>query len=77
MDNRQAFEILMQQTLAESRRSGKIFSMVMGDIDHFKQINDSHGHMTGDLVLQEIATVLRSRLRESDLICRWGEKSFC
>lgn len=74
--NRQAFEILMQQSLVESRRSGKAFSIAMGDIDHFKRINDSYGHLTGDRVLREIADVLRSRLRESDILCRWGGEEF-
>lgn len=76
LSNRQAFEILMQQALAESRRSGKAITAVMGDLDHFKDINDSYGHMTGDRVLQEIAAVLRSRLRDSDIICRWGGEEF-
>ena len=76
LSNRQAFEILMQQTLVESRRSGKTFSVAMGDLDHFKQINDSHGHLAGDQVLQEIAALFRSRLRESDIICRWGGEEF-
>lgn len=74
--NRHTCEILMQQTLAESRRSGKPFSVVLGDIDNFKQINDSHGHLTGDEVLREITGVLRSRLRESDMLCRWGGEEF-
>ncbi len=76
MANRQAFEVLIQQVLAESRRSGTKFAVVMGDIDHFKLINDSYGHMVGDRVLQEIGAVLRSRLRESDIICRWGGEEF-
>jgi diguanylate cyclase (GGDEF)-like protein len=49
----------------------------MVDIDQFKSINDRYGHLTGDKVLQEVADILRSALREEDVICRYGGEEFC
>jgi len=49
---------------------------VLIDIDHFKHINDQHGHGRGDEVLQHFATLLRSRMRRSDVICRFGGEEF-
>ncbi len=57
-------------TLAES------FSLVVIDIDHFKQINDRYGHPTGDKVLQELALLIKSNIRSNDLFGRWGGEEF-
>ena len=50
--------------------------LIMLDIDHFKAINDVHGHQVGDEVLVRVAAALQSQLRASDLICRWGGEEF-
>ena len=63
-------EINRKITLTES------FSLVVIDIDHFKQINDRYGHPTGDKVLQELALLIKSNIRSNDLFGRWGGEEF-
>ena len=59
-----------------ARRQGSTIALVLIDIDHFKQINDRHGHGLGDEVLQRFAMLLRERLRRSDIVCRFGGEEF-
>ncbi len=74
--NRQAFDLLMTQALNEARRDGLPLVAMLLDIDRFKEINDRHGHLAGDAVLQGVAHVVRSGLRASDIVCRWGGEEF-
>lgn len=60
-----------------AERSGGKLSCVMCDIDHFKAINDTHGHNVGDKVIRTVAEILRSGARESDIIARYGGEEFC
>jgi diguanylate cyclase (GGDEF)-like protein len=62
--------------VVRSRRSGKPVSVAILDIDHFKAVNDTWGHAVGDLVIKSIATLLRQRLRQSDIIGRYGGEEF-
>jgi len=66
----------LEQVLMQKRQFGQDFSLALLDIDDFKSINDHHGHFTGDEVLVCLARTLEQRIRESDLICRWGGEEF-
>ena len=71
--NRRQFQAVMRQRADDGTLSGTVYLI---DIDHFKTINDRHGHAAGDAVLVEVARRLRETLREPDLIVRWGGEEF-
>jgi diguanylate cyclase (GGDEF)-like protein len=71
--NRRHFQAAMKQLADDGKLAGTVFLV---DIDHFKRINDTHGHSAGDSVLTDIARRLRDTLREQDLIVRWGGEEF-
>lgn len=58
-------------------RYGRHLCVVLIDIDHFKLVNDNHGHSAGDQVLQKVAGLLHQQLRQTDVICRYGGEEFC
>ena len=66
----------MNHDLALARRSGRPLSIITVDVDHFKRINDTHGHDVGDQVLQRLAATLATRLRQSDVVARLGGEEF-
>lgn len=66
----------LEQELARARRHQRSLAVLMIDIDHFKEFNDRHGHLYGDLALREISQVLQTRQRRSDTICRYGGEEF-
>lgn len=67
----------LQRLLAEPRRvKGSVGSLFLVDVDHFKQINDHHGHAGGDQVLVELAERLRQAVRDGDAVLRWGGEEF-
>lgn len=74
--NRRHMEALMNQELARMERGGPAFCLAMVDIDHFKAINDGHGHDVGDRVLVEFGRLLPASLREVDQVARWGGEEF-
>lgn len=75
--NRKHLDSLMQEEIARARRHNRALSILMIDIDHFKQINDTHGHIAGDNVLKHIGTLLLQRLRPADKVGRYGGEEFC
>jgi diguanylate cyclase (GGDEF)-like protein len=76
LKNRRRFEEDLLATMARSRRDRSNGALLMLDLDHFKRVNDTHGHPAGDRVIKEIATVLRRRTRESDTLARLGGDEF-
>jgi diguanylate cyclase (GGDEF)-like protein len=74
--NRRAFYELFPREVERARRLGQGVAVVFLDIDHFKQVNDRHGHETGDHVLQLLSARLRGIIRETDLLFRWGGEEF-
>jgi diguanylate cyclase (GGDEF)-like protein/PAS domain S-box-containing protein len=75
--NRRSFFAQFDTHWSAAERYGHGLSCVMVDVDFFKKINDQHGHAAGDVVLERVANVLKSLLRGSDLICRYGGEEFC
>ena len=74
--NRRGIEREISQELLRLRRFQTPVSFVLLDIDHFKVINDSHGHSTGDEVLRLVAKAIASSVRDTDLVARWGGEEF-
>lgn len=68
----QAVELEMERT----RRSGQPTVLIMMDLDHFKEVNDAHGHEVGNKVLADVARVIRSAIRRLDIPCRYGGEEF-
>jgi len=76
LNNRSKLEELLNFTIKESLKVKKTFSVLFLDIDDFKVINDTFGHTEGDRVLREVAEVLKSSIRDTDIIGRWGGDEF-
>jgi diguanylate cyclase (GGDEF)-like protein len=74
--NRHYFNDVIRRELARSRRHGMAISVLLVDVDRFKEINDIRGHQVGDEVLQFVANYLTACVRESDLVFRWGGDEF-
>lgn len=76
LSNRHVFTETMRRELARCQRSGDSLAVILMDVDHFKNLNDTYGHAGGDLVLQRLAQVLRASIRPEDCACRWGGEEF-
>lgn len=76
LSNRRHLLDLAQQEMARARRANEEVSLVLADIDHFKQINDNHGHDAGDRVLIHASQVFREICRTQDIVARWGGEEF-
>lgn len=76
LPNRRGFDMLASQAVQEARRNQGTLCALMLDLDNFKQLNDSHGHMAGDEMLRHFAGQLRNSVRLADIICRWGGEEF-
>ncbi|MCP4141514.1 MAG: sensor domain-containing diguanylate cyclase [Chloroflexi bacterium] len=76
LNNRRTMNEALELEKYNTTRYRTESSIIMIDIDHFKKVNDQHGHNIGDLVLQEFANILQKRTRSSDVVCRWGGEEF-
>jgi len=76
LSNRRGFDLLANQAIQEVRRNQSQLCALLLDLDHFKELNDTHGHLAGDEVLRGFAHQLQDNLRQSDIICRWGGEEF-
>lgn len=74
--NRRKFGFFLESEMGRSRRYRLPLGLIMFDIDHFKQINDNHGHPTGDAVLAELARLVNGTIRSEDAFARWGGEEF-
>ena len=76
LHNRRSFEELAQREFALAARNGSPMSLLLLDIDHFKQVNDTYGHDVGDKVLQSVAKLAKQELRGHDVLARFGGEEF-
>ena len=74
--NRRGLEDSLEREFYRSQRSQSPLSMLMLDVDHFKQFNDAHGHIAGDYALQRIAALMKEHTRKSDVLARYGGEEF-
>lgn len=70
--NRRSMEAHLSNVFDIAQKTGVPFSLIIGDIDDFKKVNDTYGHSAGDQVLIEVSKIIRSQLRSEDFACRWG-----
>ena len=76
MHNRRFLDEMLPLEISRAHREGHVLTLVMIDIDEFKQLNDTHGHDAGDYALKRIGSMLRGALRASDFACRYGGEEF-
>jgi two-component system, cell cycle response regulator len=74
--NRRHFEERLSGELAAAQRHGRTVSLLLTDVDHFKAVNDVHGHLAGDEALKMLAFVLRGAVRKEDVLARYGGEEF-
>lgn len=74
--NRRYFDEVINNLAKKSDKSGLVFSLVMIDLDHFKQVNDKYGHPAGDDVLREFGRIIKKQKRENDFVFRYGGEEF-
>ena len=74
--NRAYFDMEVDKEIARSKRENTPLSMIILDIDKFKEMNDNYGHLVGDEILKELAKIIKQRKRETDTFARWGGEEF-
>ncbi len=74
--NKRYFDEMLDRELSRARRYDRSFCLILFDIDHFKQINDTFGHLAGDAVLRQLGTLVRTHVRRDDVVARIGGEEF-
>ena len=74
--NRRTFDATLERELSRAKRYGRLLSLIVFDIDHFKRINDVHGHVAGDAILRQVAGVVSANVRREDTVARTGGEEF-
>jgi diguanylate cyclase (GGDEF)-like protein len=74
--NRRYLDQILYGEITHALQSGSLVSILMADVDHFKQINDRYGHKAGDLMLQSLGELMKSCVRTADIVCRYGGEEF-
>ena len=74
--SKDSFNEIIGLKIIEAKHVNSALSLIIFDIDHFKKINDTYGHLVGDTILKELAELIRSNLRESEYFVRWGGEEF-
>jgi len=75
--NKRVFLDELEKKRRSAERFGRKISLLMTDIDHFKSVNDTYGHATGDVVLKRLGEILRGLKRDTDTVARFGGEEFC
>lgn len=70
--NHRYMKVKLEEEMARAKRYGSPLTLIIADVDYFKKFNDTHGHLLGDKVLKEIATILQDSVRETDIVARYG-----
>ncbi|MDD5716877.1 MAG: diguanylate cyclase [Sulfuricurvum sp.] len=76
LNNRAKFEAVMNEEIYRLKRYKHAFSIILADIDYFKEVNDLYGHDVGDIVLKEFSKILVENIRQTDIVARWGGEEF-
>ncbi|MFL5318020.1 MAG: diguanylate cyclase [Myxococcaceae bacterium] len=74
--NHRTFQQRADENTAQAKRYGRKMSIILTDIDHFKSVNDTYGHPTGDLVLKGVAQIVKDKARDTDIVARYGGEEF-
>ena len=74
--NKRYFDEMLEREVSRARRYSRTFCVILFDIDHFKQINDTYGHLAGDAVLRQLGTIVRNDVRRDDIVARVGGEEF-
>lgn len=77
LPNRQYLAVKLAEEIKRANRYGSPFCVIMADVDNFKKVNDTYGHLAGDQVVIYVANLIRNQIRQSDMVFRFGGEEFC